>query len=85
MSGGVIKRSIEIAGHRTSVTLEDAFWTGLRDIAKERNTSVRGLVADIDAGRGEHNLSSAVRLFVLAYYRDEASGATGRRRKSSGD
>lgn len=85
MTGGVIKRSIEIAGHRTSVTLEDAFWNGLRDIAKARDTSVRSLVAEIDAGRGEHNLSSAVRLFVLAYYRDEASGTTGRRRKSSGD
>jgi predicted DNA-binding ribbon-helix-helix protein len=84
MTGGVIKRSIEIAGHRTSVTLEDEFWTSLRDIAKRRGASVRGLVAEIDAGRGEHNLSSAVRLFVLAYYR-EASGVTGRRRKSSGD
>jgi predicted DNA-binding ribbon-helix-helix protein len=85
VTGGVIKRSIEIAGHRTSVTLEDAFWNGLRDIAKIRGTSVRSLVADIDAERGEHNLSSAVRLFVLGYYRDEASGTTGRRRKSSGD
>ncbi len=85
MSGGVIKRSIEIAGHRTSVTLEDAFWNGLRDIAKERGSSVRSLVAEIDAGRGEHNLSSAVRLYVLAYYRAEASGTTGRRRNSSGD
>lgn len=84
MTAGVIKRSIEIAGHRTSVTLEDAFWNGLRDIAKERSASVRGLVAEIDAKRGEHNLSSAVRLYVLAYYR-EASGVTGRRRKSSGD
>jgi predicted DNA-binding ribbon-helix-helix protein len=84
MTDGVVKRSIEIAGHRTSVTLEDEFWNSLRDIAKERGASVRGLVAEIDAKRGEHNLSSAVRLFVLAYYR-EASGVTGRRRKSSGD
>jgi predicted DNA-binding ribbon-helix-helix protein len=84
MTDGVVKRSIEIAGHRTSVTLEDEFWNSLRDIAKERGSSVRGLVAEIDAGRGEHNLSSAVRLFVLGFYR-EASGVTGRRRKSSGD
>ena len=84
MTGGVVKRSIEIAGHRTSVTLEDAFWSGLRDIAAERGQPLRGLIAEIDAGRGEHNLSSAVRLFVLGYYRD-ASGTTGRRRKSSGD
>ena len=81
---GVIKRSIEIAGHRTSITLEDEFWTALRDIAEARGTSLRGVLADIDAGRGKNNLSSAVRLYVLEYYR-AASGTTGRRRKSIGD
>lgn len=82
---GVVKRSVEIAGHRTSVTLEDAFWNALREIATERDVTMRSLIAEIDAGRGEHNLSSAVRLFVLGYYRD-ASGTAGlRRRKSSGD
>jgi predicted DNA-binding ribbon-helix-helix protein len=81
---GVIKRSIEIAGHRTSITLEDEFWTALRDIADARGKTLRGLIADIDARRGKNNLSSAVRLYVLNYYR-EASGTTGRRRKSSGD
>ena len=81
---GVVKRSIEIAGHRTSITLEDDFWSALRDIAEERGTTLRGLIGEIDARRGENNLSSAVRLFVLNYYRD-ASGTAGRRRKSSGD
>ena len=81
---GVVKRSIEIAGHRTSITLEDQFWTALREIAEARGTSLRGVLADIDARRGKNNLSSAVRLYVLDYYR-EASGTTGRRRKSIGD
>lgn len=82
---GVVKRSIEIAGHRTSITLEDEFWTALRDIADARGKTLRGLIAAIDARRGKNNLSSAVRLYVLDYYREEASGTTGRRRKSSGD
>lgn len=81
---GVVKRSIEIAGHRTSVTLEDAFWNSLRDIAKERDQTLREAIAEIDAARGSNNLSSAVRLFVLDYYR-EAAGAACLRRKSSGD
>lgn len=81
---GVIKRSIEIAGHRTSITLEDEFWNALHEIADARGKTLRGLIAAIDARRGKNNLSSAVRLYVLDYYR-EASGTTGRRRKSSGD
>ena len=82
---GLRKHSVEIAGHRTSITLEDDFWTGLREIAAARGKTLRALVAEIDAKRGDNNLSSAVRLTVLAHYRD-ASGAAGiERRKSSGD
>jgi predicted DNA-binding ribbon-helix-helix protein len=62
---GVIKRSLEIAGHRTSISLEDAFWTELRAIAGSRAQSVASLVAEVDASRGEANLSSALRVFVL--------------------
>jgi predicted DNA-binding ribbon-helix-helix protein len=62
----VIKRSLVIAGHRTSVSLEDAFWRRLRGIAAERGLSLNGL----DASRGGANLSSAIRVFVL-----EAEGA----------
>lgn len=58
------KRSIVIAGHATSVSLEEEFWSALRDIAEARGSSVNQLVADIDAGR-EGNLSSAIRVFVL--------------------
>jgi predicted DNA-binding ribbon-helix-helix protein len=66
----VIKRSLVIAGHRTSVSLEDAFWRRLRAIADERELSLNSLAAMIDASRGGANLSSAIRVFVL-----EAEGA----------
>ena len=66
----VIKRSLVIAGHRTSVSLEDAFWRRLRAIAAERGLSLNGLAAMIDASRDGANLSSAIRVFVL-----EAEGA----------
>jgi predicted DNA-binding ribbon-helix-helix protein len=68
MNEGVVKRSIAIAGHRTSVSLEGPFWAALKDIAAARTTTVQALVGEIDAGRGTGNLSSAIRLFVLAYY-----------------
>ena len=61
----VVKRSIVIAGHRTSVSLEDAFWRRLKDIAAEQGLSLARLVAQIDATRGEANLSSALRVFAL--------------------
>jgi predicted DNA-binding ribbon-helix-helix protein len=82
VSGGIVKRSIEIAGHRTSITLEDAFWTALRDIAAEEGRTLRACVAEIDAGRGAHNLSSAIRLRVLDYYR---AGSSERRKMSNGE
>jgi predicted DNA-binding ribbon-helix-helix protein len=61
----VVKRSLVIAGHRTSVSLEDAFWRRLRRIAAERDLSLNRLAAMIDASRGGANLSSAIRVFVL--------------------
>ena len=68
MTNGVIKRSLTIAGHRTSVSLEPAFWEALKDIARRRDASVNALVAEIDAAR-TGNLSSAVRVFVLGHTR----------------
>ncbi|PZQ16917.1 MAG: hypothetical protein DI534_16180 [Leifsonia xyli] len=65
----IVKRSVVVAGHKTSVSLEDAFWHALKDIARERGASLRGLVAEIDSNRRGGNLSSAVRLFVLDHYR----------------
>ena len=60
----IVKRSVRIAGHATSVSLEAAFWQGLCDIAASRGLSVNALLMAIDAGRSG-NLSSAIRLFVL--------------------
>lgn len=73
MSEAVIKRSVMIAGHRTSVSLEQPFWEALREIAEARGSSIAGLVAEIDAQRDDSNLSSAIRLFVLAHYRRAAA------------
>src|SRR5215831_1571369 len=67
----VSKRSIVIAGHKTSVSLEDAFWNSVREIATERGVTLGELVRGIDANRNHPNLSSAIRLFVLGVYRDQ--------------
>ena len=68
---GIVKRSVSIAGHRTSISLESPFWDALKDIAEARSASVQQLVGAIDAGRGEQNLSSAIRVFVLAAVRNQ--------------
>jgi predicted DNA-binding ribbon-helix-helix protein len=67
----VLKRSIVIAGHKTSVSLEDEFWESLNEIAGERGVTLGELVRTIDGNRNHTNLSSAVRLFVLGFYRDQ--------------
>jgi predicted DNA-binding ribbon-helix-helix protein len=69
MKSPVIKRSIVIAGHKTSVSLEEAFWKGLKEIATTRDLTLSDLVASIDTDRRHGNLSSAIRLFVLDHYR----------------
>jgi predicted DNA-binding ribbon-helix-helix protein len=72
---GIVKRSVRIAGHATSISLEVAFWQGLCDIASSRQMSVNALIATIDATRNG-NLSSAIRLFVLdSAQRGELRGA----------
>jgi len=72
MKSLVAKRSIVIDGHKTSVSLEDAFWTSLKEIAQQTNETLSQLVAAIDHNRTQGNLSSAIRLFVLARYQAEA-------------
>ncbi|MEZ5786350.1 MAG: ribbon-helix-helix domain-containing protein [Xanthobacteraceae bacterium] len=69
MRSQVVKRSIVIAGHKTSVSLEDAFWTSLKEIAGNRQMTLSDLVSSIDSERQHRNLSSAIRLFVLDHYR----------------
>ena len=61
----VVKRSIIVRGHKTSVSLEDAFWKGLKEIADQRRMTLSDLVGTIEAGRQQANLSSTIRLFVL--------------------
>ena len=73
MKSPVVKRSIVIAGHKTSVSLEDAFWVGLKDIAGTRNMTLSELVAAIDADRRQGNLSSAIRLYVLDHFRGQSA------------
>jgi predicted DNA-binding ribbon-helix-helix protein len=68
----VVKRSIVIAGHKTSVSLEDQFWDALREIATAQGTAVGTLVSSIDVDREHDNLSSVIRLFVLDHYRAQA-------------
>src|SRR5262249_10600996 len=65
----VVKRSVAVSGHKTSVSLEDAFWGCFREIARSRQMTLSTLLASIDSERYYGNLSSAVRLFVLDYYR----------------
>ena len=73
MKSPVVKRSIVIVGHKTSVSLEDAFWKGLKEIAGGRGMTMSDLVATIDSERKHGNLSSAIRLFVLDFYRAQLS------------
>jgi len=72
MKSLVEKRSVVIAGHKTSVSIEDPFWNLLKEIAKERDQTVADLVTEVDKDREHGNLSSALRMFVLGYARDQA-------------
>jgi predicted DNA-binding ribbon-helix-helix protein len=80
MKSPVVKRSIVIAGHKTSVSLEDAFWKGLKEIADEQEKTLSDLVASIDSQRKHGNLSSAIRLFVLDHYRGQNGNDNGAHR-----
>ena len=83
MNSPVVKRSIVIAGHKTSVSLEDAFWKGLKDIAAARDTTLSDLVATINSTRRHGNLSSAIRLFVLDHFQAERDSRGGTEHGSS--
>jgi predicted DNA-binding ribbon-helix-helix protein len=64
----VRKRSVKVGKYHTSVTMEDAFWEGLKEIARERELPLNTLIADINKKRQHANLSSVIRLFVLDHY-----------------
>ena len=80
MKSPIVKRPIVLAGHKTSVSLEDAFWSGLKEIAGKRLMTLSTLVDTIDAQRQQGNLSSALRLFVLEFYRSQMPEVEGRER-----
>jgi predicted DNA-binding ribbon-helix-helix protein len=74
MKSPVVKRSIVLNGHKTSVSLEEPFWNGMKDIAGERGMTLYELAGEIKANRGQYgNMSSAIRLFVLEHFKDRAS------------
>ena len=73
MRSPIVKRSVVLAGRNTSVSLEDAFRQGLKDIATSRRTTLSDLISSIDIDRERGNLSSALRLFVLSHYQARAA------------
>ena len=73
MKSPIVKRSISVAGHKTKWGREDAFWTGLREIARGRAMTVSAIISDIDLNRRHTNLSSAIRLFVLEHAQMQAA------------
>jgi len=73
MRSSIVKRSVAIGGHKTSVSLEDVFWRALREIAEQRGTTLSALLNDIDLHREHSNLSSHIRMFVLDHYRSHGS------------
>jgi predicted DNA-binding ribbon-helix-helix protein len=76
MKAVVVKRTVIVAGQKTSVSLEHAFWRGLREIAAWQDMSLSDLIASIDTeGRAEEDLSSAIRLYVLNFYRHQLFAA----------
>jgi predicted DNA-binding ribbon-helix-helix protein len=83
MKSTVLKRSIVVAGRKTSVSLEDPFWNGLREIAGRRGVTLSELIAGIESERQHSNLSSALRLFVLGTYRDAVTGESGPKEAST--
>ena len=78
LKSSVTKRTLVIAGHKTGISLEDGFWNSLKEIASERGTTPAALVAAIDGTRQHVNLSSAIRLFVLGFYRDQLNSTISR-------
>jgi predicted DNA-binding ribbon-helix-helix protein len=69
MQSAIVKRSIVIRGHKTSITLEDAFWSGLWEIARDKDYTLSALVAQIDSECVGPNPSSAIRMYVLEHFK----------------
>lgn len=69
------KHSVTIAGHRTSISLEEEFWQGLKEIASARQKSLADIIRQIDKERGDSNLSSSIRLTVLKFYKEQVDNS----------
>ena len=83
MKSPIVKRSIVVAGHKTSVSLEEAFWSGMKEISGGRGVTLGELVGEIDADRQQGNLSSAIRLFVLDHFRSRAANESGEPKRAA--
>lgn len=84
MKSTVVKRSIVIEGHKTSISIEDIFWNSLKEIARDRAMTLSKLVASIDASRvSGSNLSSAIRVYVLDRFRTQVHTLLGRREETA--
>lgn len=74
---GIVKKSINLSGHLTSISLEPEFWSALKDISERESSSIRSLVQKVDHDRinsdSIYNLSSAIRVFILSYYKERIS------------
>ena len=77
MKSSVVKRSIVVGGHKTSVSLEESFWSGMKEISGARRMTLSQLVSEIDANRTQSNLSSAIRQFVLDHFKGRAVAPIG--------
>ena len=77
MKSPIVTRSIIVAGHKTSVSLEEPFWNGIKEISSQRDIALSELVGEIDSNRQQGNLSSAIRLFVLDYFQTHAMAGRG--------
>lgn len=77
MSGRPVKHSVTLHGHRTSISLEDEFWRAFREIALKKSITINALTAEIDTARGDLGLASAIRIYVLKYFQEQAKAVNG--------
>ncbi|QOZ69128.1 ribbon-helix-helix domain-containing protein [Bradyrhizobium arachidis] len=75
MKSHVAKRSIIVGGHKTSISLEEAFWTAVKEISRQRDMSLSDLASEIERNLQHGNLSSAIRVYVLGYFKNRAADA----------
>ena len=75
MKSPIVKRSVVVNGHKSSVSLEADFWSAVKEIAQLRDQTLTQFISEVDTSRDHNNLSSALRVFVLAYYQERQPSA----------